>query len=114
MTTLERKMYQQPVQFREDRPPVQPHQHGTVTGYLYGCKCGDCREASALAAREARERRRHNLTLINGRQVQAGLPPVGPGVHNYAAYINWSCRCDTCANDTTDRGRQYRDTGHYA
>ena len=31
---------------------VQPHQHGTTTGYGYGCRCADCRAAIARYHRE--------------------------------------------------------------
>ena len=36
-------------------PEVKPHQHGTNTGYNYGCRCDACKEAVAEYARRRRE-----------------------------------------------------------
>lgn len=32
--------------------PVKPHQHGTVVGYAYGCRCRPCTDARASEERE--------------------------------------------------------------
>jgi hypothetical protein len=36
------------------RREVKPHQHGTSTGYNYGCRCDACRAARRLQARDYR------------------------------------------------------------
>lgn len=37
---------------------MRPDQHGTNTGYVYGCRCADCRAASAAYHRERASRLR--------------------------------------------------------
>lgn len=56
--------------------------HGTRAGYVRGCRCRPCLDATAVAQGLAKERMRAN-------QDQA---PHGTS----SGYTNWSCRCDPC------------------
>ncbi len=44
------------------RPVVQPHQHGSLTGYTYGCHCTSCKAANARAGGKRRRRQAMGLT----------------------------------------------------
>lgn len=107
--------FTQTIQFRPDRPPVKPEQHGTTTAYGYGCKCGDCREAHAAYRLELYYRRKNMRRLLLGRWMQADLPPDGPWRHGlYSTYMGWSCRCDPCSDAYSEAIQRYRQTGRLA
>jgi transcriptional regulator with XRE-family HTH domain len=44
------------------RPVVQPHQHGSLTGYTYGCHCTSCKAANTRAGGKRRRRQAMGLT----------------------------------------------------
>ena len=59
--------------------------HGTEHAYVrYGCRCDDCKRASA----EARARRRAGTG--------PGKTPKGQTVHSLHAYDYHGCRCSAC------------------
>lgn len=59
--------------------------HGTLTRYLYGCRCGRCREANAEAQRRGRKARWTN-----------GLPPGDSRHGTLNGARAYGCRCDPC------------------
>lgn len=73
------------------RREVRADQHGTRTGYNYGCRCVECREAHNAHNRALRARRR-------AEGVPAGIEH---GTAN--AYTNYGCRCDECRAANTAR-----------
>jgi hypothetical protein len=80
------------------RPPVEvrPEQHGTRTGYHYGCRCGDCRDAQA--AYDAARRPRKGRTP---------KPPT-PLRHGTCHAYNRGCRCDECRRANTESQRRWK------
>jgi hypothetical protein len=84
------------------RPPVQAQaeQHGTATGYDYGCRCAECREAIRLKG--IARRRSAGVPTTHG-------PPPGPIKHGTLhAYNSRRCRCDACRAANTENGRLVR------
>lgn len=61
-------------------PNVRPDQHGTRTGYYYGCRCADCRSANAANSRANR---------AMGRTVR-------PDQHGTLTGYEYGCRCQRC------------------
>lgn len=58
------------------RPPVQPHQHGTITGYTYGCRCPSCAKANAARSKVHRRRRIHGTISPHDRTNPAAARDV--------------------------------------
>jgi hypothetical protein len=80
------------------RPPVQvrPEQHGTRTGYHYGCRCDDCQ--AAQAAYDAARRPRKGRTR----------KPPSPLRHGTCHAYNRGCRCDDCRRANTESQRRWK------
>jgi hypothetical protein len=60
--------------------------HGTVRGYIRGCRCDPCKTVHAEQMRHDRE--------VRGELVRQGDPRVPHGTNS--GYFNWGCRCDPC------------------
>jgi hypothetical protein len=72
--------------------------HGTLNGYgNLKCRCQPCRDANAIAFKEARAKRKQRLLD------DPSLAPHG----RESTYGNWGCRCDLCtaawSNNCKDR-----------
>jgi hypothetical protein len=79
---------------------VKSEQHGTATGYNYGCRCNACREA--IRIKGVARRRAQGVPDRHG-------PPPGPIKHGTLhAYSNRGCRCDDCRRVNTEAARQRR------
>jgi hypothetical protein len=59
---------------------VRPEQHGTVTGYYYGCRCETCKAVNAEKSRAARRA---------GRTVR-------PEQHGTRTGYQYGCKCEAC------------------
>jgi len=79
------------------RPPmtVRPEQHGTRTGYHYGCRCDDCRRAIREASQAWRDA-----------HPTPPRPPV-PISHGELAGYRRGCRCDDCRAANAKQHREY-------
>jgi hypothetical protein len=70
--------------------------HGSTTGYAYGCRCDQCRTASAeytLAYRQSKPPRpRRQRTLV----------------HGTTSGYSYGCRCVPCREAKAEQGRAYR------
>ncbi len=82
--------------------PYGDPKHGTLNGYgNLGCRCPDCRAASAQAQRQARKVRAARL-----------VADPSLATHGKAnTYVNWACHCRPCtkaksAVDTIGRRRR--------
>jgi hypothetical protein len=84
------------------RPPnvVRDDQHGTVTGYGYGCRCVECREAIRLKG-VARRRRL-------GVPTTKGVPPGSIKHGTKYGYDRRGCRCDECREANAEAQRQWK------
>lgn len=88
------------------RPPVQPHHHGTPTGYTNGCRCTDCTAINTAKAAAYRRRRAY------GRQTPTDRVPIEPSQRTlqrlYAAGYtdNQLARLCGLTNQQTNRIRQ--------
>ena len=71
--------------------------HGTTTGYAYGCRCSECKSASAKYTRaynESKPRKvRRQRTLVHG---------------TLTGY-SYDCRCDLCCAAQRQHQRDYRE-----
>jgi hypothetical protein len=65
---------------------------GTPNAYHHGCRCSDCRAASAASARRLRASRRARRRRIKGRLVAVDAPR-----HGLNTAQKWGCQCHTCA-----------------
>lgn len=77
-----------------ERPPpkgrgreIKDHMHGTLTGYVYGCRCEKCTE----------EHKR--------RRPKQGIPAEHG---SYLAYTRYECRCTRCTRGYREKKREYR------
>jgi hypothetical protein len=66
-------------------------QHGTRTGYVYGCRCQPCRTANEIANRARRRK---------------GLEPDDPRHGTLTGYAGCACRCEDCSNANLEYLRQ--------
>lgn len=57
-------------------------QHGTRSRYAKGCRCPQCRAATAA----------YSAQLVARRVAQGAIPTV----HGLSTYNNFRCRCDVC------------------
>ncbi|HEX7992685.1 MAG TPA: hypothetical protein VF506_02125 [Streptosporangiaceae bacterium] len=69
--------------------------HGTHTGYIYGCRCDDCRTAASAYVVALQRRRRDE-----------GVEPPVHGV--LGGDTNYMCRCDACREAARLHARSYR------
>jgi hypothetical protein len=85
-----------------ERPPTIPRedQHGTVTGYGYGCRCDDCRKANRLKGAARR--------WALGVPTRYGPPPQPIKHGTLHAYSRRGCRCDLCREANTAAARLRR------
>ena len=73
--------------------------HGSRSTYMHhGCRCNDCR--AATAAYEFRRRARL------AREVAGGLYDVEHGSHS--TYVNYLCRCGPCTAASAEYHRKRR------
>jgi hypothetical protein len=75
------------------KPPGRTIIHGTEGGYVNGCRCEECRVASAAA------RRARRLAVTAGERAVEK--------HNANGYSN-GCRCDECRAGNTEKARLWR------
>lgn len=73
-------------------PNVKPEQHGTKTGYEYGCRCVDCNAANAAYSRAYRAKAR----------------PVRPDQHGTRTGYAYGCRCRPCRDSQVAHTRARR------
>lgn len=66
-----------------ERPLID---HGTMGGYLAGCKCSPC-----LAAKKAKSQAEGAR-----RKARAAADPSVVPHGTVSGYRNWGCRCDPC------------------
>jgi hypothetical protein len=80
------------------RPPnvVRDDQHGTRTGYSYGCRCDACRAAQAACDSARRPR--------TGRTPKPSTPLRHGTCHGY----NRGCRCDECQRANMESQRRWK------
>lgn len=71
-------------------------QHGTLTGYSYGCRCADCRAVNTEASRAWR--------LAHPTPPR----PASPVRHGEVAGYRRGCRCGPCRQANTEYVRAYR------
>ena len=62
---------------------VRDDQHGTTTGYAYGCRCQPCRTAAEAKRRVVRRR---------------GIAPDDSRHGTIDGYIRFACRCEECTS----------------
>jgi len=60
------------------------------TGYLRGCRCAYCSEATRAYAQALRDR------------------PGEPPSHGYSGYVNYRCRCDICRAAMAEANKRYQ------
>lgn len=70
--------------------------HGTALKYRHGCRCTDCRAASAA----------EKLAFI-ARQRATGLKPGDPRHGTAVGASNWGCRCSDCRAALAVKNKQY-------
>ena len=83
--------------------------HGTVAGYVAGCRGPDCRRALTTYTTGRRRDRRSLLIERDGRPYalhdgRGRLLPHGSG----STYRNWLCRCEPCTAAHSDYYRNYK------
>jgi len=68
--------------------PVSSDQHGTLTGYSYGCRCDPCRDAKSDYTRRWQEQKRASDRVPHG---------------TCNGFDNYGCRCGPCSEAKRER-----------
>ena len=76
---------------------VRDDQHGTRTGYAYGCRCDDCRFANA-----SHQRMRAAMGKVRVRRVD-------DSIHGTSTNYSNGCRCESCTSAATAAARALRE-----
>ena len=70
----------------------RPRSHGTQSSYVGGCRCQECRTASAEHRKRHRAEKAAARQLVDGRMVAVAAPVHGSS----STYHNHFCRCAPC------------------
>lgn len=86
---------------------VREDQHGTRTGYSYGCRCGDCINAEYVYQGEWRQKQKAE-TPVNRSQIQHG-PGVSVAFCKPCKWIGTKARNDGSVSWRETAHREKRD-----